>query len=252
MSQWQPQDPSARPPVTPPQWEGGAHVQPHAQSQYPPANAPQYPPPQYRGPHPPQPPRRVESLRARGLTPAGQFWYVLECIAFGAGYFTKVPAKKAMQDFGLCRMTSAEQFWYVVMCIALGAGYFAKLPTSKALSELPQFSQLPQLARLAGRVQPHVLHPESGSPAGGREHRHAVARLDQGAAHGKGREVVVLPLLAGDARVALEQARPRVAGVAVAQLGHAGVDAVDPAGVHVEHAGRGAVVPQFRHGRLPL
>lgn len=33
----------------------------------------------------------------------------------------------------------AQQFWYVLQCIALGAGYFAKLPTAKALSEMPQF-----------------------------------------------------------------------------------------------------------------
>ncbi|HUZ88201.1 MAG TPA: hypothetical protein VMU49_00020 [Candidatus Acidoferrales bacterium] len=47
--------------------------------------------------------------------------------------------KKALQDFGLVEMTSAEQFWYVLLCIAFGAGYFAKIPVAKALSELPQY-----------------------------------------------------------------------------------------------------------------
>ena len=33
-------------------------------------------------------------------------------------------------------MTGAERFWYVVQCIALGAGYFAKVPVKKALTEM--------------------------------------------------------------------------------------------------------------------
>ena len=45
-----------------------------------------------------------------------------------------------MQDFGLVEMTRAEHFWYIVQCIAFGAGYFAKIPTAKALSELPRDS----------------------------------------------------------------------------------------------------------------
>ena len=36
-------------------------------------------------------------------------------------------------------LTGAQQFWYVLQCVACGAGYFAKLPTAKALSEMPQF-----------------------------------------------------------------------------------------------------------------
>jgi hypothetical protein len=74
-----------------------------------------------------------------GLTGAQQFWYVLQCVAFGAGYFAKIPAKKALSDFGMVEMTGAEKFWYVLQCIAFGAGYFAKLSTAKALSEMPQF-----------------------------------------------------------------------------------------------------------------
>jgi len=63
---------------------------------------------------------------------------MLQCIAFGAGYFAKVPVKKALSEVGLAEMTGAEQFWYVLQCIAFGAGYFAKVPVKKALSELTQ------------------------------------------------------------------------------------------------------------------
>ena len=76
---------------------------------------------------------------AYGLTAAQKFWYILSCIPFGAGYLAKVPAKKAMADFGLASLTGAEAFWYILMCLPFGAGYFAKLPIAKALSELPQF-----------------------------------------------------------------------------------------------------------------
>ena len=84
------------------------------------------------------------AVRKTALTTWEGIWYVLQCIAFGAGYFGKVPAKKAMQDFGLVEMTGAEHFWYIVQCIAFGAGYFAKIPTAKALSELPQFRSVRQ------------------------------------------------------------------------------------------------------------
>jgi hypothetical protein len=33
------------------------------------------------------------------------------------------------------RLTAAESFWYVLQCIAFGAGYFVKLPVKKALAE---------------------------------------------------------------------------------------------------------------------
>ena len=88
---------------------------------------------------PHQPTAGAQGHRRTGLTGAQQFWYVLQCIAFGAGYFAKIPAKKALADFGMAELTSAERFWYVLQCIAFGAGYFAKLPTAKALSEMPQF-----------------------------------------------------------------------------------------------------------------
>ena len=51
-------------------------------------------------------------------------------------YFAKVPVKKALSEAGLARMTGAEQFWYVLQCMAFGAGYFAKVPVKKALSEM--------------------------------------------------------------------------------------------------------------------
>ncbi|MDA8379799.1 MAG: hypothetical protein M0020_03065 [Actinomycetota bacterium] len=79
------------------------------------------------------PPRRASgAVRKTVLTTWETIWYVLGCIWFGASYLTKVPAKKAMQDFGLCQMTSAEQAWYIVLCIWFGMGYFAKIPTAVA------------------------------------------------------------------------------------------------------------------------
>jgi hypothetical protein len=70
------------------------------------------------------------------LTSAEKFWYILQCINFGAGYLAKVPVKKALSEIGLAEMTSAEKSWYVVLCIAFGAGYFRKVPVKKALTEL--------------------------------------------------------------------------------------------------------------------
>jgi hypothetical protein len=158
MSGWQPQeyDPRRQGPAMPPQW--GQQPDPWgASTGYGPQGQQQLPA-QYRDPRPPQQPYQApqqpyqalpqqfqapqqftqprHAARASGLTAAGSFWYVLQCIAFGAGYFAKVPAKKALQDAGLARMTAAEQFWYVLMCIGFGAGYFAKLPVAKALSEM--------------------------------------------------------------------------------------------------------------------
>jgi hypothetical protein len=76
---------------------------------------------------------------ATGLTGAQQVWYTLHCIYFGMGYLMKIPAKKALEDFGMLQLNSTEQFWYTVECIFFGWGYFAKLPTAKGLSEMPQF-----------------------------------------------------------------------------------------------------------------
>lgn len=54
---------------------------------------------------------------------------------FGAGYLAKVPIKRALEQAGLAEMTAAEKFWYVVENIAFGSGYFAKVIAVKALSE---------------------------------------------------------------------------------------------------------------------
>ena len=71
----------------------------------------------------------------KNLTGAEKFWYIFQCVAFGAGYFGKVPLKKAMSENGLAKMTSAEKFWYTIQCICFGAGYFRKVIYKKALSE---------------------------------------------------------------------------------------------------------------------
>lgn len=81
----------------------------------------------------------AQAIRKTAVTTWEGIWYVLMCIGFGAGYFAKIPAKKAMADFGLVEMTSAESFWYVIQCVMLGSGYFMKIPTAKALSELPKY-----------------------------------------------------------------------------------------------------------------
>jgi hypothetical protein len=103
--------------------------QPNGQSQYQQVQpfVPQQAAPGARGPY------------ATGLTGAQQFWYTLHCIYFGMGYLMKIPAKKALEDYGMAQLTSTEQFWYTVECIFFGAGYFAKISTAKALSEMPQF-----------------------------------------------------------------------------------------------------------------
>jgi len=81
--------------------------------------------------------------RQAALTGAETFWYVLMCVAFGGGYFAKIPAKKAAVEVtGRGQLTSAEKFWYALMCIAFGAGYFAKIPTKKSLTEVASVGSL--------------------------------------------------------------------------------------------------------------
>ena len=46
------------------------------------------------------------TAQPRGLTAAGSYWYVLGCIAFGAMYFCKVPAKKALADADIAKALS--------------------------------------------------------------------------------------------------------------------------------------------------
>jgi hypothetical protein len=87
---------------------------------------------------------QANTFRKLTLTAWEGIWYVVQNIAFGWGYLAKVPAKKALHDFGLVEMTSAEQFWYIFMCIPFGAAYFVKIPTAKALTEVTQIKALAQ------------------------------------------------------------------------------------------------------------
>ncbi len=75
-------------------------------------------------------------MNDKKLTNMETFWYYLQCIPMGAGYFTKVPAKKALSERGLVTMTPAENFWYVLGCLFFGAAYFQKVIIKKALSEV--------------------------------------------------------------------------------------------------------------------
>jgi hypothetical protein len=115
--------------------------EPHqpAAAQYPPAQVYPQQPAQYgdsrQVPAYPQATQTPTARRGVSLSAAASFWYILGCIAFGAAYFAKVPAKKALAEAGMAQMTAPEKFWYVLQCIAFGAGYFAKLPVKKALSE---------------------------------------------------------------------------------------------------------------------
>jgi hypothetical protein len=122
-----------------PQAYGGqGQVQPLAQGQ--------------QGYQPAAPSRHQVQHRAAGkqyaLRGAEVFWYILACIGFGAGYFAKIPSKKAAAEvlselqldgggpsngYGL---SGAEGFWYILMCIAFGGGYFAKVYAKKGLWEL--------------------------------------------------------------------------------------------------------------------
>jgi hypothetical protein len=110
-----------------------------AAGQYPPAQAYQQQPAQYGDTRPvPAYSQAAQGPAARSrvsLSAAASFWYILGCIAFGAMYLAKVPAKKALAEAGIAEMTAAEKFWYVLECIPFGGGYFAKLPVKKALSE---------------------------------------------------------------------------------------------------------------------
>jgi hypothetical protein len=102
------------------------------------------------------------------MTAAGMFWYIVGCISFGAAYFTKVPVKKAMADFGLVHLTGAETFWYYLGCVFFGANYFAKLPAAKALSELEQFRPPPgtQLEAAPRPAPPIQTDPAKGITRG--------------------------------------------------------------------------------------
>ena len=95
-----------------------------------------HPSPAHAAAHSPaQPPPSAVPVADR-RTSAERFWYVIQNIAFGAGYFAKIPAKKAaIEVTGRGILTGFESFWYVLVCIAFGAMYFAKIPVKKALVE---------------------------------------------------------------------------------------------------------------------
>ena len=107
--------------------------------------------PQHYDPQGFQPPPQAGPTGRTGFTSAERFWYLFGNIALGAMYLRKVPAKKALSEFGLAEMTSGEQTWYTILCILCGAGYFAKLPTVKAISETPPFVATGQGLTSAGR-----------------------------------------------------------------------------------------------------
>ena len=50
--------------------------------------------------------------------------------------------KKALSDIHLARMTDVSQFWYILQCVSFGAGYFAKVIHKKGLSEMTHLPQL--------------------------------------------------------------------------------------------------------------
>jgi hypothetical protein len=138
----QPQAPQARAPAD---W-------PEVQQQWPPPDTqPQVVPQQY-DPQGLEPALAARATGDTGLTSAERFWYLLGNIFLGAMYLRKVPAKKALSEFGLAEMTSGEKTWYTILCILCGAGYFAKLPTMKAISETPPFVASGQGLTSAGRV----------------------------------------------------------------------------------------------------
>ena len=74
-------------------------------------------------------------MNDKQLTAMETFWYYLQCLAMGAGYFAKIPTKKAMSERGLSKMSGPESIWYVLLCLCFGVGYFQKVIVKKALSE---------------------------------------------------------------------------------------------------------------------
>lgn len=51
----------------------------------------------------------TSAVRRRTSTVAGQFWYVLSCIAFGAGYFAKIPRKTALTELAQLPVASVPR-----------------------------------------------------------------------------------------------------------------------------------------------
>ncbi len=65
-----------------------------------------------------------------------RFWWFMWNVALGAGYFAKIPIKKAAYELAdIGQLTTWENFWYVLQNICLGAGYLAKVIAKVALAE---------------------------------------------------------------------------------------------------------------------
>jgi len=144
--------PEYPPPPAEPSWPPQAAAGGYGQAQPAIQDQRAYPQPQQADPVPaPRPGHRAHRQAAGkqyGLRGAEAFWYVLGCIAMGAAYFSKLPAKKAMCEVlselqldgqgpsGSYSLRGAEGFWYVLMCLAGGGGYFAKVAAKKALWEV--------------------------------------------------------------------------------------------------------------------
>ena len=71
------------------------------------------------------------------MTAAERFWYIIENIALGAGYFAKLPAAKALDEvYGTERVKGWARFWYVLFNILPPGGmYLAKVPVKRALEQ---------------------------------------------------------------------------------------------------------------------
>jgi hypothetical protein len=75
-----------------------------------------------------------------------RFWYVVQNICFGAGYFAKLPAAKALDEvYGTHNVQGMAQFWYVLGCIPFGAMYLAKVPVKRALEQLAEAQAVPEV-----------------------------------------------------------------------------------------------------------
>lgn len=110
--------------------------------------------------NPPQTQTQTQVLGAGQTTSAESFWYVLQCIYLGLGYFAKVPIKKALSEYGLVELTGAEKFWYTLQCICFGAGFFSKCISKKALSEV-------RFAQQGYAPQGYAAPPAGQAPYGG-------------------------------------------------------------------------------------
>jgi len=71
------------------------------------------------------------------MTTWERFWYVLQNIWFGAGYFSKLPSAKALDEVdGSHLIRGWAKFWYYALNIITFASlYFFKVPVKRALEQ---------------------------------------------------------------------------------------------------------------------